>query len=82
MQILEILRFEETNILKVFNYNIVSFNINGKITFYTVIKIVFLLAFSIFQIMMLMSIFSSVKVVSKIEVGRASERKSENSEFL
>jgi hypothetical protein len=47
---------------------LVSNNLNSKITFYTVIKILFLIAFSIFQILMLTSIFGKVKVTSKIVV--------------
>lgn len=51
---------------------IVSKMITGKITFYTAIKIIFLMIFSIFQILMLTSILGNVKVVSKIIVDTSS----------
>jgi hypothetical protein len=62
--------------------NIVSNTINGKITFYTFIKIGFLIVFSIFQILMLVSIFGNVKVVSKISVENTGTSSTENSGFL
>lgn len=50
---------------------LVSENINNKITFYTFVKILFLVAFSVFQILMLTSIFSNVKVLNKIEINNS-----------
>ncbi len=60
------------------NFILVSTSITSKITFYTGVKIIFLVVFSLFQIMMLTSIFGNVKVVSKISV---QETTSLNSSF-
>jgi hypothetical protein len=56
-------------------FYIVSNTITSKITFYTAVKIIFLIIFSIFQILMLTSIFGNVKVTSKIQMTESSPNK-------
>lgn len=58
-------------------------SIQSKITWYTSLKIIFLIIFSAFQIMMVTSIFKNIKIVSKISMNSASKGKDkETSEFL
>jgi hypothetical protein len=49
------------------HFNIAN-SIRKKINIYAIIKIVFLIIFSVFQIMMITSIFNNVKVVKQINV--------------
>ena len=59
-------------------------SIQSKITWYTWLKVIFLFLFSVFQIMMVTSIFKNVKIVTKIEMGNKGNRdnSTETTEFL
>lgn len=59
-------------------------SIQSKITWYTWLKVIFLVLFSVFQIMMVTSIFKNVKIVTKIEMGNKGNRDNsqETTDFL
>ena len=59
-------------------------SIQSKITWYTWLKVIFLVIFSIFQIMMVTSIFKNVKIVTKIEMGNkgSKDNSKETTDFL
>ena len=59
-------------------------SIQSKITWYTWLKVIFLVLFSVFQIMMVTSIFKNVKIVTKIEMGNKGNRdhSQETTDFL
>ena len=59
-------------------------SIQSKITWYTWLKVIFLFLFSVFQIMMVTSIFKNVKIVTKIEMGNKGNRdnSTETTDFL
>ena len=54
-------------IIKKTHFNIAE-NIRNKINICTIIKIIFLLFFSVIQIVLITSIFSKVKIIKKIEI--------------
>ena len=59
-------------------------SIQSKITWYTWLKVIFLVLFSVFQIMMVTSIFKNVKIVTKIEMENKGnhDNSKETTEFL
>ena len=60
----------------------ISNAIKNKITWYTSLKVLFLVMFSVFQIMMVTSIFNKVKIVNKISMNSSKGKDKETSEFL
>jgi hypothetical protein len=54
--------------------NLVIQSIHSSISFYTFVKILFILLFSGFQIYMITSAFSNIKVTDKVYVGSGSEK--------
>ena len=67
-------------------HSTITQSIQSKITWYTWVKVIFLILFSFFQIVMITSIFKNVKVVSKIEMGHSNkggkDKDNEGTEFL
>lgn len=67
-------------------HSTITKSIQSKITWYTWVKVIFLISFSFFQIVMITSIFKNVKVVSKIEMSHhnkgGKDKDNEGTEFL
>ncbi len=67
------------------SYSKIADDVKGSITLFTSLKVIFLLIFSVFQLLMITSVLKQVKVTKKIETGKKKvfgKDASETTEFL